>query len=131
LWGPTGSGKSRFCYESCPEGYWKAPEHSWWDGYEGQEDVIVDDYRRDFCKFSSLLRLFDRYPYQLNVKGSTVHFRAKRIFISTPFDVRRTWEGRSDEDLQQLLRRVEHQIQFPQLGVAVIENGADRPAETS
>lgn len=116
LWGPTGSGKSRFAYETAPEAYWKMPTNKWWDGYVGQPDIIVDDFRRDFCTFAELLRMFDRYPYRVEVKGHSTQFRARRIFLTCPLDIRRTWEGRTEEDLLQLERRVEHVIQFPQLG---------------
>ena len=116
LWGPTGSGKSRFANETAPEAYWKMPTNKWWDDYCGQEDVIIDDFRRDFCTFAELLRMFDRYPFRVEVKGGSTQFRAKRIFLTSPLDVRHTWEGQTEENLLQLERRVEHVIQFPQLG---------------
>lgn len=45
---------------------------------------------------------------QLEVKHGTVQFVARKIIITTPRDPRNTWVGRADEDLQQLLRRIEH-----------------------
>lgn len=106
-YGPTGTGKSRAAFSEAPLAYWKSASDSWWDGYEGQEDVIIDDYRCDFCKFSHLLRLFDRYPLRLQIKGGTVEFVAKRIFITAPKSPREMWENRSEEDIGQLLRRIE------------------------
>lgn len=105
-YGATGTGKSKKASEEHPDAYWKDPTSKWWDGYEG-EDVIIDDYRRDFCTFASLLRLFDRYPLQLEYKGGTTQFRSKVIVVTTPKDPRATWEGRSEEDIEQLLRRIE------------------------
>jgi len=69
--GSTGTGKSRWASEQgarIGSTYWKDPTSKWWDGYYGQDCVIIDDYRRDFSTFSSLLRLFDRYPLQLERK---------------------------------------------------------------
>ena len=106
-YGPTGTGKSRAACAEAPGAYWKSASDSWWDGYEGHDDVIVDDYRPDFCKFSHLLRLFDRYPLRLQVKGGTVEFVAKRIFITAPKRPDEIWENRSEEDIGQLLRRIE------------------------
>jgi len=109
-YGPTGTGKSRRAQEEAPNAYWKDPSNSWWDGYEGHEDVIIDDYRADFCKFSYLLRVFDRYPLSVQVKGGTRNFLAKRIFVTTPKSVSDTWISRTPEDLGQLSRRVENEL---------------------
>lgn len=106
FYGPTGSGKSRLASEESPDAYWKDPTSQWWDGYDGEADVIIDDYRRDFCTFASLLRLFDRYPLKVQIKGGYVNFRPQRIYITTPKSVEDTWEGRTSEDLAQLSRRI-------------------------
>ena len=108
FYGPTGTCKSRRAYELAPNAYWKAGGTKWWDGYEGQDDVIIDDYRRDLCPFHELLRLLDRYPMRVEFKGGSCYFRAKRVFITTPKCPRGTWEGRTEEDLAQLIRRIEH-----------------------
>lgn len=105
-YGSTGSGKSRAASDEAPAAYWKNPVNKWWDGYQGESDVIIDDYRPDFCTFSTLLRLFDRYPMQVEAKGSSVQFVAKRIFITTPKNVEDTWSNRSEEDIAQLTRRI-------------------------
>lgn len=111
FYGRTGTGKSMRAQEMAPDAYWKN-NSSWWDGYDGQEDVIIDDYRCDFCKFSELLRLFDRYPLQLQVKGGTVQFRSKRIFVTAPYHPSVMWSTRTEEDLGQLLRRIENIEEF-------------------
>jgi hypothetical protein len=40
-------------------------------------------------------------------KGGSTEFRAKIVWVTTPKSPKDTWEGRSDEDIAQLLRRVE------------------------
>lgn len=106
-WGSTGTGKSRRCADAEPAGYWKPVTNKWWNGYDGHEAVIVDDYRRDFCTFAELLRLFDRYPYSVETKGGVRPFLAKRLYITTPKSPADTWDGRTAEDIQQLLRRID------------------------
>jgi len=105
--GSTGSGKSREAFERFPEAYWKPPASKWWDGYDGQQTVIIDDYRRDLCTFGELLRLFDRYPFYVETKGGTRSFVARQIVVTSPRSPRDTWQGRADEDLGQLERRIE------------------------
>ena len=106
-YGPTGTGKTRAACDEAIDPYWKNPAHRWWDGYEGQEDVIIDDIRCDFAKFSEWLRLFDRYPVQVEVKGGTRNFISKRIFITAPLPPEEMWQSRTAEDLNQLKRRIE------------------------
>jgi len=110
LYGSTGCGKSRAAHRLAPSAYWKMGGTKWWDGYEGHEDVIIDDYRRDLCPFHELLRLFDRYPMRVEYKGGTVDFAARRVFVTAPQAPRAIWEGRSEEDIAQLLRRIEHVV---------------------
>jgi len=116
LYGGTGSGKSLYALQQSSgeeTTYWKSPGDHWWDGYEGQQDVVIDDYRADFCKFSELLRLFDRYPHRVQYKGGIVQFTSKRIFVTTPKSPQETWASRTAEDLGQLMRRITEVIRFP------------------
>lgn len=108
FYGATGTGKSRRFADTEPDGYWKPATNKWWNGYDGHDAVIIDDYRRDFCTFAELLRLFDRYPMSVETKGGTRPFLAKRLYITSPKSPQDTWEGRTEEDLAQLLRRIEH-----------------------
>lgn len=123
LFGPTGSGKSRAVFEQISCMHWKAggerwqlytkdPKTKWWDGYESQGCAVIDDYRVDCCTFATLLRMFDRYAFPVEFKGGYVEFRARMLFITTPKSVHDTWAGRSEEDLKQLTRRVDHEIGF-------------------
>jgi len=113
LYGGTGLGKSHLVHTIAPSAYWKQ-NSGWWCGYEPalHADVVVDDYRTRFCEFEELLKLFDRYPLTVQTKGGNVPFTAKRIFISTPKSPNDTWSLRNDEDIQQLLRRIDVIVEF-------------------
>lgn len=121
-YGETGTGKSREAYQLYPEAYYKNPTNKWWCGYDGHDVVIIDDYRRDLCSFGDLLRLFDRYPLQLESKGGSFQFVARTIIVTTPKSPRATWEGRSEEDIKQLLRRIETVRHFVRLGQRGVED---------
>lgn len=106
-YGETGTGKTRDAFEECEEPYLCMEDNRWWEGYDGHEEVIIDDYRRDFCKFRTLLRILDRYEHRVECKGGSRQLRAKKIIITTTKSPEDTWEGRTSEDLQQLSRRID------------------------
>eukprot|EP00481_Brizalina_sp_1-RS-2013_P002279 TRINITY_DN5_c0_g1_i11.p1 TRINITY_DN5_c0_g1~~TRINITY_DN5_c0_g1_i11.p1 ORF type:complete len:150 (-),score=19.88 TRINITY_DN5_c0_g1_i11:574-1023(-) len=107
FYGKSGLGKTKKAVEMCEDPYMCLENNKWWEGYDGHDDVIIDDYRRDFCKFRVLLQLLDRYPVRVECKGGSRQFRAKRLFITSPKSPKDTWEGRTDEDLYQLTRRID------------------------
>lgn len=80
--GPTGTGKSRLAHEMAPNAYW-AFSHQWWDGYEGQADVIWDEFYGASCPYLKLLRILDRYPYTAERKGGTVQLQFRRIIFTS------------------------------------------------
>jgi len=85
LWGSTGVGKTRWCFETYPGAYWKTRSvgsSQWWDGYDGHEVIVIDEFYGWF-PWDFLLRLTDRYPLQLEVKGGTVPCLAKTIVFTS------------------------------------------------
>ena len=70
--------------------------------------MLIDDFRKDFCKFHVLLRILDRYEFRVEVKGSSRQLRAKKIAITCPFHPRLVYETR--EDVGQLIRRIDKVI---------------------
>lgn len=41
----------------------------WFDGYQGQHTLILDDFSGDYCAFRYLLRLLDKYKLKVEIKG--------------------------------------------------------------
>ncbi|AIF76265.1 Rep [Bat associated circovirus 5] len=81
--GEPGVGKTRYVNSECKECsvYWK-PRGPWWDGYAGQEAVIFDDFY-GWIMFDELLRVCDRYPLKVPVKGAFVEFVAKKVYFTS------------------------------------------------
>lgn len=91
--GPTGSGKSRWAYSIPGTIYAKNANNKWFDGYHHQDTVILDDYRPNkHLDFNLLLNLADRYPLTVERKGGTLHFNSKRLVITTPYSIDKTFE---------------------------------------
>lgn len=110
FWGPTGTGKSRTAWELHPDAYSKDPASKWWDGYDGQDVVIIDDFRPSKeLPFHQLLRLLDRYPMQVESKGGYLNFNSTKIIFTSCSDPRTTFgnlDWLSSENLDQLERRL-------------------------
>lgn len=89
----------------------------WFDGYEGQEVAVFDDFRPWWCRFDYLLRLLDRYPMKVPIKGGFVNWIPEIIIITTQKSIRDTFTGeyRTDEDIRQLERRVTRRVHFVSL----------------
>ncbi|ADD62471.1 replication-association protein [Cyclovirus NG12] len=88
-WGPTGSGKSRRALEEAQsinaDSIYYKPRGLWWDGYHQQENVIIDDFY-GWIKYDELLKITDRYPYKVQVKGGFEEFTSTRIWITSEKD---------------------------------------------
>lgn len=106
FWGPTGTGKSRRAWdEATLAAYPKDPRTKFWDGYRGQEHVVMDEFRGDI-DIAHLLRWFDRYPVIVEVKGSSVVFAAQKIWITSNIPPERWFPMVDPLTLEALLRRL-------------------------
>nr|UOF77873.1 rep protein [Cressdnaviricota sp.] len=111
LWGKTGVGKSRKAREILNDDIYTKNEGSkWWDGYDGHENVIIDDFRghwfSDCGGFNYILGLLDRYGFMVQYKGGHRQFLARRIVITCPWPPEQAIQG-GVEDIQQILRRID------------------------
>lgn len=102
LWGLPGTGKSRYAYEKFPELY-SVPSGTlqWYDGYAGEDTILVDDYRGGADE-TFLLKFLDIYPLRLPVKGGFQRLRATTIILTSniklPF-------GHTGPEIVEALRR--------------------------
>lgn len=135
--GPTGTGKSRYCHEQYPNAYWKPPGNKWFDGYDGESTIILDDYRESWTDFgySQLLRITDRYPCTVEVKGGSASIgHVETIVITSNHPPRNAFSlDPAHENIDQLLRRItevrellpDSNEPLPDLDFGGIFNGAE------
>ncbi len=112
FWGQSGTGKSRLAKWICSSSstYWKSPNSSWFDGYSGEENIILDDFYGSL-PYSTILRLLDRTELRLESKGGHVNIIPKRIFITSNKQPSEWYDG-AKCPLDALLRRIEHIVYF-------------------
>lgn len=84
--GPTGCGKSREAFKNYhPDTHYalNLQDKGWWDGYSGQEIVIIDEFRGDLT-FKYLLQLCDINPMTVPRRGNAPYpFLAKKVIITS------------------------------------------------
>lgn len=82
LTGYTGCGKSWYCAKNAPNAY-RQTLKDWFDGYEGQDDVIFDEFYGSRFTYTYFLLLLDRYEMIVGTKHGSVNWKPKRIFITS------------------------------------------------
>lgn len=122
-WGKTGVGKTKRSVEEACEKFstnetelgrhlWISHSTSqWYDGYQGQRGVLLDDIRPSSWPFGELLRILDRYPIEVPVKGGFRKWVPEFIWITAPAEPRVLYRnyttGEPYEGIEQLERRCE------------------------
>ncbi len=98
MYGPTGTGKSHWAWKKFTDAYWKAPGTKWFYGYLDQKVVIMDEFSGQL-PLSTLLRLMDKYPLDVETKGGNRLFLAETIVFTTNIHPQLwyTWENRESQ----------------------------------
>lgn len=86
IWGETGVGKSSLVRKFTGEDYYTKDNSHWWDGYAGEEHVIIDEFNHGNFTREYLLQLFDRYPFRIQYKGGYCEFNSKVIWLTSNYD---------------------------------------------
>ena len=114
LYGVSGSGKTYFVHDYAASKGDRLYTHGgdrWFDGYDGHSIVMFDDFDGSQIEFRMLLRVLDKYPMRVPVKGGFVDWEPLEIFITTNVHPTRWYQsaitGQHGETA--LLRRI-HEI---------------------
>lgn len=81
IWGDAECGKSHNARQQNHPVFNKS-DGDWWDGYNGEKTIILDDYYGTL-KYQELLKVLDRYPYQVPIKGSFVWAQYDTVYITS------------------------------------------------
>lgn len=106
FWGSTGTGKSRRAWEEAGlAAYPKDPRTKFWCGYQGQEHVVLDEFRGGI-DIGHLLRWLDRYPVIVEVKGSSTCLNAKKVWITSNLSPEQWYPDADAVTVAALMRRL-------------------------
>lgn len=94
LWivGKPGVGKSFWVRSEYGTSLYLKAQNKWWDGYNGQETVLIDDFDKQGACLSHHLKLWaDCYALNGEVKGSTIPLTYKRLIITSNYRPDEIW----------------------------------------
>lgn len=114
LVGPTGCGKTRWCYDTFGRSLYAVPaaksSGTYWDDYDGEETVLVDEMYGNRFSWGFLLQLCDRYPLKVPNHGGFINFSSKRIIFTSNSRVS-DWYDQAKICIDPFLRRITHSIE--------------------
>lgn len=133
LYGSTGVGKTRQAIKEAIDldGGWFLQRKDdgktmWWDGYDGQFTIILDELHGNWCTYKALLGILDGQPLRLPVKGGHVWASYENIII-TSSGPPHSWYAR--EEYSELDRRIDEVIHLDPLRAAMPALGVPVPKE--
>lgn len=119
VFGPTGTGKTRYLHEHKDLFAINGSDMKWFDGYRGQTCLGIDEYDSNVA-CSDLLSLLDGYTKRLPVKGGFTYAMWTKVIITSnihPSDLHRKAK---DEHRRALWRRVNRIIEVPRIDEKIV-----------
>nr|WDW25907.1 MAG: replication-associated protein [Canine stool-associated circular virus] len=110
--GPAGCGKSTWArkFGESKGGFYEKAQNKWWDGYDGEKVVILDDL--DTHALNHYLKIWaDKFACKGEVKGSTIWLHHDFFVVTSNYsipDIVRMGQGRDqdyDMELEKALMR--------------------------
>jgi len=84
IWGPPGTGKSHHARAFNPASLYLKAQNKWWDGYAGEEIVLLDDL--DTNVLGHYLKIWaDKWSCTGEIKGGTIKLRHKYFIVTANY----------------------------------------------
>lgn len=97
-YGPAGTGKTTKAREEFPNAFIKSRDR-WWDGYQGEEVVIMDDMDKYCVALGGLLKDWgDKWSFKAESKGSVEWIRPKQFIVTSQYSIEEIFEDQETRD---------------------------------
>lgn len=95
IYGDPGCGKTRFVKETFKDSLYEKPMNKWWDGYNLEDNVLIDDFDKQGTCLGHYLKIWgDRYfGWKGETKGGTIKPNFKRMLITSNYHPDELWGG--------------------------------------
>lgn len=112
LIGPPGVGKTRHVHDNEDE-FWQTPlqKEMWFDGYDGQEVALIDDFQGQM-PLTLLLQLLDRYVVQVPTKGGFTWWTPKKIYVTSNYEISEWYDYTNRGNARAALERRFSEIRY-------------------
>lgn len=112
IYGRPGVGKSYYARKEWPQHFVKEL-NKWWDGYKGEDTVIIDDMDPGHSQsYGRLLKIWaDAYPFIGETKGGAMRLRPRRIVVTSQYCIRDVFDDQ--ETYLAIRRRFEEKLFSP------------------
>lgn len=105
FWGKSGTGKSHLAFSEAGTCYIKGSTTKWWDGYKGESNVILDEFRGQIS-IEHVLKWLDKWPCFVEEKGGQIALKATNFWICSNLSPTDWYPDIDPETLAALLRRL-------------------------
>lgn len=108
FWGPPRSGKSRFVTSTLnvKDLYIKDVNTKWWDGYAGQDTILLDEWPGKLSA-SEWKIILGEVQVPLETKGGTTRNNVKTIYITSNYSVESIFENARQVDRVAVQQRID------------------------
>ena len=108
IWGAPGVGKSHFARQVLgAEGYYPKLNNKWWDGYQSQKVVIMEDVDKETIKFlHHHLKIWaDRWGFLGETKGGAVAPIHRWLVVTSNYSIMDILKDLEDRQLREAITR--------------------------
>ena len=114
IYGPSGIGKS-YMVRSIFDKIYEKSNNIWWDGYNNEDIILLDDFDNTCTKLSYYLKIWgDNYNFNAEIKGGTIQPIYTKFIITSNYSIDQLFNNNltNDIELVNALKRRYEEIYF-------------------